>query len=55
MDHRGLRMTQNAHFSFLTHTKKLILVTNCDATAETAVSFQTHGQNWTDRQILPFK
>ena len=36
----------------LTHTKKLLLVTFCDPTAETGVSFRTHGRKrngWTDR------
>ena len=42
MDQRGLRVTQNAYFSLLTHTKKLLLVTICDPTAETGVSFRTH-------------
>ena len=49
MDLRGLRMTQNAYFSFLTHTKKLLLVTYFDTTAETGVSFQMHGR--TERRI----
>ena len=40
---RGLRVTQNAYFSLLTHTKKLLLVTFCDLTAETGVGFGTHG------------
>ena len=44
MDPRGLRVTQNAYFSLLTLTKKLLLVTFCDPTAETGVSFWTHGQ-----------
>ena len=43
MDPRGLRVTQNAYFSLLTHTKKLLLVTFCDPTAETKVSFWTDG------------
>ena len=42
MDPRGLRVTQNACFSLLTLTKKLLLVTFCDPTAETGVSFRTH-------------
>ena len=47
MDHRvrGLSVTQNAYFSLLTHTKKLLLVTFCDPTAETGVSFRTHKRN----------
>ena len=50
MNPRGLRVTQNAYFSLLTHTKKLLLVTFCDPTAETGVSFRTHErkQNGTD-------
>ena len=43
MDPRGLRVTQNAYFSLLTLTKKLLLVTFCDPTAETGVSFWTDG------------
>ena len=54
MDPRGLRVTHNAYFSLLTHTKKLLLVTFCDPTAETGVTFCTHGrtdeQNGTDEQ-----
>ena len=45
MDPRGLRVTQNAYFSLLTLTKKLLLVTFCDPTAETGVSFWTHEWN----------
>ena len=41
MDLRGVRMTQNAYFSFLIHTKKLLLVTYFDTTAETGDSFRT--------------
>ena len=33
MDPEGLRVTQNAYFSLLTHTKQLLLVTFCDMTA----------------------
>ena len=44
MDLRGLRMTKNAYFSLLAHTKKLLLVTLYDPTAETGVSFRTDGQ-----------
>ena len=54
MDPRSLRVTQNAYFSLLTHTKKLLLMTFCDLTAETGVSVWTHGRNrngtGTDRQ-----
>ena len=41
---RGLRVTQNAYFSLLTRTKKLLSVTFCDPIAETGVSFQTDGR-----------
>ena len=51
MDPRGLRVTQNAYFSLLTLTKKLLLVTFCDPTAETGVSFRTHGWNGTDGRM----
>ena len=30
MDPRSLRVTQNAYFSLLTHTKELLLVTFCN-------------------------
>ena len=30
---KGLRVTQNAHFSLSMHTKQLLLVTLCDTTA----------------------
>ena len=33
LDIRGLRVTQNAFFSILTHTKQLLLLTFCDTTA----------------------
>ena len=44
MDPRGLRVTQNAYFSLLTLTKKLLLATFCHPTAETGVNFRTHGR-----------
>ena len=44
MDPRGLRVTQNAYFSLLTLTKKLLLVTFCHPIAETGVSFRKHGR-----------
>ena len=52
MDSRSLRVIKNAYFSLLTHTKKLLLVTYCDMTAENGVSFRTHGRKdgWTDGQ-----
>ena len=49
MDPRDLRVTQNAYFSLLTLTKKLLLVTFCDLTATTGVSFLIHGMDGTDR------
>ena len=39
----GLRVTQNAYFSLMTHTKQLLLVTFCYTTAGIEVRF------WTDR------
>ena len=42
--HRGLRVTQHAYFSLLTHTKQLLLVTFCDPTAGIWVIFRTHGR-----------
>ena len=42
----GLRVTQNAYFSLITHTKQFLFVTFCYPTAGIGVSFQTHG--WTD-------
>ena len=44
MDPRDLRVTKNAYFSLLTHTKKLLLVTLSDLAAETGVSFRTDGR-----------
>ena len=35
----GLRVTQNAYFSLIKHTKQLLLVTFCNLTAGTGVSF----------------
>ena len=43
MDPRGLRVTQNAYFSVLTHTKKLLIMTFCDLSAGTGATFWTHG------------
>ena len=40
----GLRVTQNAYFSLITHTKQLLLVTFCDNTAGIRVIFRTHGR-----------
>ena len=47
-----LRVTQSAYLSLLTDTKKLLLMTFHETTAEIGVSFQTH-RTWkqnTDRQ-----
>ena len=41
---KGLRVTQNVYFSLLTLTKKPLLVTFCDPTAETGVTFKTDGR-----------
>ena len=41
--HRGLRVTQHAYFSLLTHTKQLLLVTFCDTLAGIEVSFWADG------------
>ena len=55
MDPRGLRVTQNAYFSLLTHTKKLSLVTFCDTIVGIGASFWTHGwtdtEGWTDMEV----
>ena len=40
--HWGLRVTQDAYFSLLTHTKQLSLMTFCDKTAGNGVIFRTH-------------
>ena len=40
----GLRVTLNAYFSLITHTKQLLLVTFCYTTAGIGASFKTHGQ-----------
>ena len=44
MDPRGLAVTPNAHFSLMTHTKQLSLVTFCDTTAGIGSSFRIHAQ-----------
>ena len=41
----GLRMTQNAYYSLITHTKQLLLVTFSDTTAGIGASFRTDA--WT--------
>ena len=61
MDTRGLAVTPNAHFSLLTYTKKLLLLTYFDKTAETRLVFgctdgktetQTDGQTDVEVEIV---
>ena len=40
----GLRVTQDAYFSLLTHAKQLLLVTFYKTTAGNGISFRTHGR-----------
>ena len=40
----GLRVTQDAYFSLLSHTKQLLLVTFSDITAGIGASFRTDAQ-----------
>ena len=52
MDPKGQRVTQNAYFSPLTHTKQFLLVTFCDMTAGNGTSFgqtETNGRTEPDR------
>ena len=42
MDPKGLRVTQSAYISLLSHTMQLLFVTFCDTTADNGASFQTH-------------
>ena len=37
-----MRVTQDVHFSLLTHSKQLLLLSFCDTAAETEVSVRTH-------------
>ena len=49
----GLRVTQNANFSLMAHTKHLLLVTICCTTAGIEVSFRMDGgrtDGWTEGQ-----
>ena len=53
----GLRVTQDAYFSLLTHNKQLLLVTFCDTLAGIEVRFgrmepdgRNHGTGWTDKR-----
>ena len=48
----GLRVTQNEYFSLITHTKQLLLVAFCDATAGIGTSFRTHGQRMEGQKDL---
>ena len=41
MDPRCLKVTQNAYFSLIKHTKQLLLVIFCYTTAGIGASFQT--------------
>ena len=43
----GLRVTQDAYFSLMTHTKQPLLVTVCDTTAGNGASFRTHARTHT--------
>ena len=47
--HWGLRVTQDAYFSLMTHTKQLLLVTFCDTTAGILVIFRTDGRTHVKR------
>ena len=42
--HWGLRVTQDVHFSLLTDSKQLLLLTFCDTTAGIEASSWTHRQ-----------
>ena len=44
----GVRVTQDAYFSLLTHTKQLLLVTFCDTLAGIEVSFWADGTGRTN-------
>ena len=46
--HWGLRVTQDAYFSLLTHAKQLLLVTFSKTTAGNGASFRTHGRRTED-------
>ena len=46
----GLKVTQDAYFSLLTHTKQLLLVTFCDTLAGIEFSFWPDGTGRTDGQ-----
>ena len=44
----GLRVTQNAYFSLMTHTKQLLLVTFCYTTAGIGASFGHTDVGWSE-------
>ena len=44
MDPQSLRVTPNAYFSLLKHTKQLLLMTFCHTSAGIEVSVWTHGR-----------
>ena len=44
----GLRVTQDAYFSLLSHTKQLLLVTFSDTTAGIGASFRTDARTAAD-------
>ena len=46
----GLKVTQNAYFSLMAHTKHLLLVTISCATAEIEVSFWTDARRRTEAE-----
>ena len=47
----GLRVTLNAYFSLITHTKQLLLVTRHDPTAGIGVSVRTAAEGQTDVEV----
>ena len=57
MDPKGLRVTQNAYFSLIRHTKQLLSVTFCDATAGIGISKvrQTADDRWTTDRLEGWK
>ena len=44
LSHWGLRVTQDAYFSLLTHAKQLLLVTFWKYIVGNGASFRTHGR-----------
>ena len=47
----GMRVTQDAYFSLMTHTKQLLLVTFCDTTKGIGAIFWTHARTEDGGQI----